>query len=270
MNIRLIATDLDGTLVPAGKSTPEKVLLTLSQVMQAGIYLVPVTGRTLTSLPPEILSLSGIRYIISSNGAVITDMQSNERIHETLIPAGVAAEILTRLQAYPVYSSVYINNQVYNRAELPDFIHRRYRNLDHFHKNRQADLARFVEQNGYDAEKIFVAVDDPEIRRQIRLEMGGIPGVQLTSSAPYNLEFNRMDADKGKALAWLCEYLGIPTDNVLAMGDNENDHSMLRLAGLSIAPENASPETKKMVSQVVADCQKGGTADFLKEWILRT
>lgn len=268
MKIQLIATDLDGTLVPAGQSTPEKVLLTLEKVMQAGISVVPATGRTLTSLPPEILGLSGLRYIISSNGAVVTDMTSGERIHETLIPAPVAAEILARLEQYPVYSSVYMNNQVFNRMELPDFIPRLYHKLDHFYKNCQSNLARFVEANGCAAEKIFVAVEDPEVRRRIQLEMRAIPGVQLTSSASYNLEFNRVDADKGKALAWLCEHLGIAAENVLAMGDNENDHAMLRFAGLSIAPENASAETKQIVSQVVPDCRQGGAADFLQEWVL--
>ena len=57
MQIRLIATDLDGTLVPAGGSTPERVLLTLEEAMRRGILVVPATGRTLTSIPPEISGL---------------------------------------------------------------------------------------------------------------------------------------------------------------------------------------------------------------------
>ena len=109
MQIRLIATDLDGTLVPAGGSTPERVLLTLEEAMRRGILVVPATGRTLTSIPPEISGLSGIRYIISSNGAAITDRKERRRIHETLIPAPAAAEILRRLSVYGVYSCAYIH-----------------------------------------------------------------------------------------------------------------------------------------------------------------
>lgn len=107
-----------------------------------------------------------------------------------------------------------------------------------------------------------MAVGDPDTRNMIRQEFGDLPGLHLTSSSSYNLEFNRCDADKGKALRWLCDYLEIPMNQVLAMGDNENDHTMLQTAGITIAPENASDETKLLVSQVVAACREGGTADF--------
>lgn len=113
-----------------------------------------------------------------------------------------------------------------------------------------------------------MAVGDPDTRNMIRQEFGDLPGLHLTSSSSYNLEFNRCDADKGKALRWLCDYLEIPMNQVLAMGDNENDHTMLQTAGITIAPENASDETKLLVSQVVAACREGGTADFIRKWIL--
>ena len=140
MQIRLIATDLDGTLVPAGGSTPERVLLTLEEAMRRGILVVPATGRTLTSIPPEISGLSGIRYIISSNGAAITDRKERRRIHETLIPAPAAAEILRRLSVYGVYSCAYIHDTVYNWSELPSFLSNYYKNLEHFHKNGKKDI----------------------------------------------------------------------------------------------------------------------------------
>ena len=268
MQIRLIATDLDGTLVPAGGSTPERVLLTLEEAMHRGILVVPATGRTLTSIPPEISGLSGIRYIISSNGAAITDRKERRRIHETLIPAPAAAEILRRLSVYGVYSCAYIHDTVYNWSELPSFLSNYYKNLEHFHKNGKKDPPSYIEENGLDVEKLFVAVGDPDTRNMIRQEFGDLPGLHLTSSSSYNLEFNRCDADKGKALRWLCDYLEIPMHQVLAMGDNENDHTMLQTAGITIAPENASDETKLLVSQVVAACREGGTADFIRKWIL--
>ena len=140
-----------------------------------------------------------------------------------------------------------------------------YRKTEVFRKNPQKDLPGFVRKSGFDVEKIFVAVDDPGVRSQIQRDFSGIPGVGITSSAAYNLEFNCDGADKGHALAWLCQMLGISPEYVAAMGDNKNDYTMLSYAGFRVVPENASEDIKTMADRMVPDCRNGGMALFLKE-----
>ena len=269
MDIRMIATDLDGTVIPIGGTAPPFALDILAEAARQGICVVPATGRTLTALPAEILGLSGIRYIISGNGAAVTDRVCGQRIYENLIPYEAAAQILEILVRYPVYTCVYMGDQPYNWEEIPDFLEKYYRNMSFFGRNPQRDLIASVRERKMNVEKIFVAVPDPEERRRLRTKLSGLPGIQITSSSPRNLEFNRENASKGTALAWLGEHLGIGPEYTLAMGDNENDHSMLRYAGISLTPENGTEETKRLAGYIVPDAAEGGPVLFVREHALK-
>lgn len=269
MKVRLIATDLDGTLIPYGKTIPEAVLTALQEALDRGIFVVPVTGRSFAAIPPEILSLSGLRYVISSNGAVILDLEQDRVLCRTLIPAGEAAAILRMLQEQGVYSCAYSGNRIYNWARLPSYLEQYYRpRMKIFLQNPREDLAGFLEQNGLDVEKMFIAVHEERKREELRWELQSRPGILLTSSSPWNLEVNHRDADKGTALRRLARHLSLPPDEILAMGDNENDLTMLRFAGVSAAVENGTREAKAAAQMVIPGCEQAGAAQFLRKNIL--
>ena len=269
MKIKLVATDLDGTLIPTGRSTPEIVLDTLEEVMEQGIYVVPATGRTLSGIPSEILSLTGLRYVISSNGAVITDVQTGQRVYERLIPPAEAAALLRRLYTYDAYACAYIENQPFNWRTLPGFLRRYYRNIAFFQQNPRYDLAAYIEENALHVEKIFVAVASQEEKVLLRSEMRQFSDLQLTSTSAWNLELTYRDADKGNALAWLGKSLNILPEEILAMGDNENDHTMLRLAGIAVTPSNGTDATREIADMVIPSCDHCGTASYLREHLLK-
>ena len=82
------------------------------------------------------------------------------------------------------------------------------------------------------------------------------------------IELNSTNASKGNALYILCEKLGIQLENVLAIGDNENDISMLQAAGISAAMENAEDDVKQAAKFVAGNNEEDGAAHFLEEWVL--
>lgn len=269
MKVRLIATDLDGTLIPYGKAIPEAVLDVLQEALDRGIFVVPVTGRSLAAIPPEILSLSGLRYIISSNGAVVQDLQEDRVIRQTLIPAAKAAAILRQLQKMEIYSCVYSNNRIFNWEQRPSYLEQYYRQrMNIFRQNPKKDLAAYLEENGLGVEKIFIAVYEEEKREETRRSLREQEGLLLTSSSRWNLEVNHQNADKGTALSWLAGQLSLSPMDILAMGDNENDLTMLRFAGISVAPENGTWEAKGVAQLAMADCEQAGAAAFLKKNVL--
>ncbi|MDD6213093.1 MAG: HAD family hydrolase [Clostridiales bacterium] len=270
--VRMIATDIDGTLLPSGNSRiPDRVLRALAQAMKEGIDVVPASGRMIQLIPEELMQLPGIRYVISCNGAAITEMESRECLFEKRIPAVQAAELLRMICRYDAYGCVYLPDGAYNWSTLPSKLSFFYGNrIPFFSQNPQKDLASYVEKRGTAVEKIFIAVFSQEEKDKIRRELGNIPGIHITSSSMWNLEINHIEADKGRALSWLSQELNIPAQDILAMGDNENDYTMLTFAGQAIVPANGTEITRHIATHIVPECEKCGTAVYLEEYVLES
>lgn len=101
------------------------------------------------------------------------------------------------------------------------------------------------------------------------LEKGSpIPGIVFLRTGDGIIELNSIHASKGNALCTLCKKLGISMENVLAIGDNENDISMLQAAGISVAMENAEDDVKQAAKFVAGHNEEDGAAHFLEEWVL--
>lgn len=269
-DIRLIATDIDGTLLPSGwDHIPERTLNALQSCIDRGILVVPCSGRLISALPEDLMALRGIRWCITCNGASVRYLPTGECIYQRRLSADLAADLLRQLENYDVYACVYLPDGVYNRSVLPEKLKEHHAlRIPFFSRNPQEDLPAFVEENGVDAEKIYVAVFSAEARERVRREFSNITGIHITSSSLWNLEINHAEAEKGRALAALSRYLDIPAENVLAMGDNENDYTMLVFAGTAIVPANGTDVIRELATQVVADCRRCGTAAWIEQNIL--
>lgn len=268
-DIRLIATDIDGTVLPHGwNRVPDRVLCVLKRALQEGIAVVPASGRLLDAIPAELMELPGLPYAITCNGAAVTDLVSGSCLYERRLSAGRAAELLQLLQRYDVYTCVYLEEGAYNWDRIHPGLYQTYGNrIPFFSQNPKKDLPAFVAEYGKPAEKIFAAVFDQRERDRIRRELSDLPDIHITSSSRWNLEINHAEADKGQALAWLTRYLGLVPEQVLAMGDNENDFSMLSYAGTVVVPENGTEVIRGLATEVVPSCEKAGVADCLERYL---
>lgn len=263
----MIATDIDGTILPAGdKEIAAGIIEALTDAAAAGIIVVPATGRLYSNMPKQLLDIPAVRYIITSNGASIIDRKEGGPVYQQLIPAALGAELLRKLTEYHVFTSVYLTDGVYNWSVLPEElkVHYAYR-IPFFSQNPKVDLPGFVEAHGVPVEKIFTAIFEEEDKERIRREMGDIPGIRITTSTRWNLEVNAARADKGTAVKWLAEKLGIARENILAMGDNENDLTMLSYAGVTAVPDNASPALDGLASYRLPDARTEEAVRFLKD-----
>lgn len=269
---KLIISDIDGTLLPAGKTEiPERVLHALQAAIDQGIEVVIASGRMYSDIPEELKSLRGLRYVITCNGASIYDRQEERVIFDCKIPAGQAADILRRLTSYHCYGCIYLPEGVNNWKERPEGLDELYpMRREFFRRAPHEDLAAWVEDHEKAAEKIFIAVLEREERDQIRRVLSKLPGIHVTSSSPKNLEVNHIQADKGSALAWLCRHLDISPADVIAMGDNENDYNMLSLAGTAVAPANAVEVILDLATVVTPACKQCGMAIYMEEHVLRS
>lgn len=272
--IRLLAFDLDGTMLQRGNVLSPAAEKALEKADRAGILTVPATGRLRDFLPPCLIRLPFIRYAITSNGAAVYDLHTGEKLSSCLIPTETACQVLEILEEYPIYVEFYVDGQAITRVGEPEIAVEKYGLPEEkklfLQKNYRLvpSLQGYLKENGLCPEKINLPYLTGDIRREIIQKLEDMGGLCLTSSVQDNLEINSEDCSKGHGLAGLCRALGIEREETAAMGDNGNDFEMLRFAGFPIAMENGTEEVKKIASAIAPPFDEDGAAKAIEKWIL--
>lgn len=264
MNIKLVAFDLDGTLLRSDGSLMEPQMAALERAVEAGYLLVPTTGRSLAEIPDLLLDLEGIRYVITANGASIMDLEEDREIYADLIPQAAGSRIFDALLDRDIPFQAYSEGVTFCDERYMQTMIRFYGNLGE-HYNQITERMRFVgslpsyfKKSDRSIEKIYIHKIEGTSREEILSLVDELDGVEKLTSNPVNLEINSATADKGAGLTQLCTGLGIPRENVMALGDGENDIGMIRFAGFSVAMGNGVPGLKKAASYVTVSNDDGG------------
>lgn len=271
-NIKLIAPDLDGTLLNERKEMTERTRKALERCAAAGIMVVPATGRIEAGIPASVLGLPGVRYAVMVNGAVVADIKKKRTISEAKLSWQKALKVMELASACPVMYDCYIDG--FGRVEK--------RFLDHMEdygirpnltalimRTRETvdDLKQYIRENRRDIDKINLFFGDMELRERFRAMLGGDPELCVSSAVPYNLEINDPRATKGRGLQTLAAHLGLKMSQVMAFGDGENDISMIREAGLGIAMGNAVDILKQSAKWVTKTNEQDGVAAAIETFI---
>ena len=267
--IYLVAVDMDGTLLHNDKSISDYTINVLRKIVEKGILLVPASGRPLNGMKAAVLNnVKGIKYAICSNGAMLMDVQKEKSISETGIPTEKALEALTYLEQFPVAVYVHTDRGTF-RAEgwEKTGLSEKYPYI-RFSEGNVKDLGEFLRTSGVNVMKMGAYILTDELAQKLLEKGSPIPGIAFLRSGDGIIELNSTNASKGNALCILCEKLGIQLENVLAIGDNENDISMLQAAGISAAMENAEDDVKQAAKFVAGNNEEDGAAHFLEEWVL--
>lgn len=277
--IRLIAVDMDGTCVDNRKLVPEKNLWALSEAMKAGIVVVPATGRAIEGYPVAVRKLPGIRYMISSNGARVTDLKTGRDIRRVLLPCRDVADFLSGLRGSAVWVAVHMDGGCIDGNLIP-FIHRKLFYHGDFKGSRLIPgLDRFLrrsrmkgsspaggkENRSGGVEKIQVFFLSKAAKKRTLALLKNWPRFSCALSHRFYVEITAAGASKGEALSGLCRYLDIPPARVMALGDSDNDLSMLRCAGYPVAMGNAEPAVKAAAKKVTAKNTQCGVAMAVME-----
>lgn len=272
---KLIACDLDETLLDDDHRIPERVRRAIAAARERGARFVPTTGRPFESVDNTLsdLGLLGApgEYVISFNGGVITENSATERplttcslpreTAEALYEAGIARGLC--IHVYTLEHVYLFNYWPCERAYIEgrmNIVETHERTLD------------FVEKNDEVVVKIlFMSLDMDELRATER-ELAGTgltDGLDVVYSSNRYLEFNAPGINKGAGLLALAELLGVSPEETMAIGDNSNDVPMIRAAGLGVAVANASEEARSAAGYVCsADNNAGGVAEAIERFVL--
>ena len=260
MNVKLIAFDLDGTLLDDEKHLPPENLAALQAAHAQGIFLVPATGRILKALPEELLAPGLFRYFIFANGALVYDLQEQQALYRARIEPELAVRLCTYMDTLPVLYDCYrgdcgyMTQWMYDRA--PEFFETEPHILKLVKSLRRPvpDLKQKIQEDGLPLEKLqmfFRPEHMDERARQLELVPQLFPELIASSSLRNNIEINSARAGKGNALRALCEKLDLDTSESVAFGDGLNDADMLRAAGRGCAMQNAVPAVKEAADVTV-------------------
>lgn len=239
---KIIALDMDGTLLSSNHQISEGNRRAIEEARNHGVHVILSTGRSFMTSKEYMESLALDSYHITVNGSEIWHT-SGELIERQMLH-GQHIETMWKLKEQHNTTFWAVSTEKVWRGEFPENIH-------------EHEWLKF----GYD-------VPNQEIREQIEKELQAHSELEVTNSSPKNLEINAMGVSKAKALATVCERLGLTMANVLAMGDSLNDLAMIEEAGCGVAMGNAQEIVKEAADWVTGTNDEDGVAQAIRKFVL--
>ena len=263
-DIKLVALDVDGTLVRRDLTISPAVIRAVESLRDAGVTVSINTGRSMGELIEFRKSFPWIRYFVVSNGATGFDAQTDSTFYENHLPLSIARVVEREARKYRTLTQVYADGTSYLDKALWPQIGR----FSAGHMHHPSLIAGYtpVEHVGKllaarerDIEKLYFSFEDLSDLPRLRAFCETFP-VDLVVSIQNGLEVNQKGVEKGAGLTALCDYLGISPAETAAVGDGEADIAMFRVAGLSFAMENAQDSVKAAANRIAPGNDDDGAA----------
>ena len=256
---KIVASDLDGTLLNKEQIVSEENFRAISEMSRLGVEFVPTTGRAMNEIDPLIIKSPDIRYIIASDGAVVYDKSIEKPILTRYVSKDDTRFVLETLRPYNVFIVVHEGGKTYfdKNKYNPDFLSKC--GIDEYfgfiisqHAEALEDFESFLlSSDEMEMIALFFELNDGASScKQIFEESGRL--CVAHSNANY-LEVYSSDAGKGKTLVALANMLGVDIADVIAIGDSNNDSTMIEKAGLGLAVANACGALKELADQTICD-----------------
>lgn len=266
---KLIALDMDGTLLDSRHEIPKRVKEAIAAAKAKGVTVALCTGRPLKGIRPQLEELGMNEkgnYSITYNGAFVQDNFTQQAVSHKTMSASQILELLTLAKKAGSRSHFLDLERVYTvDLEVSD-----YTILDCYITKSHLNI---VTPENIDPEKIytkFMLVDHPEIidGALTYLDDAFHEKYTVIRSQPFFLEIMNKDANKGTGVEILARTLGIKQEEVICVGDQENDRHMIEYAGLGVAMGNAVDSIKSIANHITATNNEAGVARVIEEFIL--
>ena len=271
-NIRLVASDLDGTLLNKNKEITPRLFEALEKLDELGIYFVPSTGRPFGTVPKAIKELPFLKYVITSNGATIYDATEQKNIIENYLTPEAVDAVIEVAKELPIITEYFIEGKAFIAKAVYDDLSPFDLTESHefYIKNSRTPVEDFwneMKRNNAVLENINLVFKDMELRKEIWDRLKALGLASVTAATTKNIEITSLYATKAQALEKLCEVLGFSRENVLAMGDGDNDMPMIQFAGIGVAMANGEEHIKQAADIIADDCNDFGAEKILEQII---
>lgn len=271
--IKMIALDLDRTTLNHNKELSPRTIDTLHRAMAQGVFVVAATGRSYYSLPKQLFDIDGLKYCITSNGAIITNFETKKVIYQNCIdPVSVCAVVEATRNAN-LCVETFVDGKAYiSKKDYDEIMHhkRETRDPEYVRQTRTPvpDIFDMIMKNREKIENINLNFEELSVRSEWKERIAKIEQITLTSSFAYNLEIGGKTTSKASALQWLMKQLDITEDALMACGDSFNDIEMIKTAGIGVAVANASEDVKAFADYVTDTNDNDGVAKAIEKFVL--
>lgn len=272
MAIKLIAFDLDGTLLDGKKEIPPENMEALNKAAQAGIWLVPATGRIYTGIPAPLREAPWARYFITANGASTYDALEDREIAQAQLDVPSCLDLIAYLDGLPVIYDCYQDNWGFISASMLDKAGDYLQDpgilkMMYDLRTPVPNLAEYLREKGRPVQKLQAHFRDMELRsRELEEIPRRFPQTAVSSSLSWNIEINSVRATKGQALAQLCRLLDIDPADTITFGDGSNDLDMICISGHGVALGNAVEPLKAAAAWIAPSNENAGLAAGIRHF----
>ncbi|CAM3134775.1 Cof-type HAD-IIB family hydrolase [Streptobacillus felis] len=268
MSKKLIATDMDGTLLNSEHLIPEINKEYIIKIQEEGHVFVLASGRPTFAMVEQSKELRMDEfggYIISYNGGEILECKTSKRIYSLSIDKKEVLEIYD----YALKNNLSI--LIYSQGRLFANEVNEYTIVEAEITNAKIELINDFKDVDLDNVSKCMLLSNPDslIEHEKKLKASHLTDkLFFARSLPIFLEIVNKDVDKGKTLNKLMEILNIDKENTISAGDSYNDIPLLEVSSLKVVPSNAKPELKEMADYVGVSNEEGILADLIKKFIL--
>jgi Cof subfamily protein (haloacid dehalogenase superfamily) len=278
MEYKLICIDMDGTLLNSRKQISSATRAILLKAHQRGVHVVISTGRTYADAL-YYANMVGIRSpIIAANGAYIHDQEQHQLIYQSLLSEKLALKILDICNQYHVAPSFHTPEKEYYGNIFLILLWYLLRFKNKIQSNDNGVKRKYVmnkmqwrkvitKEQSQILKCIIIDLSQKKIN-QIRQALAKVPELEVASSGSNNIELNCKGISKGKGVEILAKYYNLKKGEIIAIGDGENDLSMIEYAGLGVAMGNASDVVKQKADYITDTNDNDGVAKVIEKFVL--
>ncbi|MEG2246888.1 MAG: sugar-phosphatase [Peptostreptococcaceae bacterium] len=268
---KLIALDIDGTLLNSKKEVTKEVFDAIQSAKEKGVKVVLSTGRPLPGVQKLLKELKlndEENYVVTFNGGLVQEISSQD----------VISNIEMSHEDFDfIYNELSKKHNVKIHINTPDAVVVPYKEAPKYsvHESTLNNIPVIcMDESDINSDLTFckvMLVDEPEIIEDIitKVPKEFHDKYTIVRSAPFFLEFLNKKVNKGSGLQALCDKLGIDPSEVIAVGDEENDRHMIEFAGLGVAMGNARDSIKNIANHVTESNDNHGVAKVIADFILK-
>ena len=286
---KLIAIDLDGTLLNSYGVITENTKKIIKKVEEQGVNIILASGRPIDSIQAIANEIESKKYFIAGNGAIVYDIEKDEIIYENCLKKQKVLEIIKICEENSIGYSIYTEKEIlttalkynvlyYHKENLKKSEDKKTKisiiqNMEEYIKND--NTSRYLKITVCDEDKIVFDSIIRKLRNLKDIEVLDVShmarktikqGTEEIAVEYYYTEISRKNVDKWNAIEFLAKKLEIDSKDIMAIGDNINDKQMIENAGLGVAMGQSTPVITNVANEVTSSNNEEGVAKILRKY----
>jgi Cof subfamily protein (haloacid dehalogenase superfamily) len=263
MKYKMLVIDMDDTLLTDDHKISQENKEMLLKAQEKGVYVILASGRPTPAMTAYAKELKMDSYMISYNGAVITDLREDKILFEQTLTQDQIHELYAYSLKSKTHIITYLDGKVVSEtnSEYID-IELSITGLEH---NKVLDFKAAVQSSAVKC----ILLEEPSYLKEVEKDLKkAMPHLSISMSKPFFLEVAQNGIDKGSSIKLLAEKLNIHQSEIIAVGNAGNDLTMIEYAGLGVWVDNVTPELRDKANVIVASNNNHGVAEVIRRFIL--